>query len=423
MGQVIGIVFVAVLVVVIAYVLVQNKRTTEFSTLNDVIVKSNSQLAESSSYDMLVSFDKLSALADSEEARLLEIKDETLLAKIASVIPGTLQTIANTGAVKDYSEATRQLYQVIIPKDAVLDKSRELKNAFRATYRDKLGRINGHANLVVADNSAANKMAAMNVANTAMGVAAMVVGQYYMTQINDQLKGIAGGIEKLVDFQQNEFKSKVYALVAEVQRSSTFQIENVENNMLRSRELQHLKGLEHECAQLLGQVNLSLQDVSGNKGVKYDKYEKLIGEAECWYQYQQILLEIMNNISALTYALNLGAISRAQSYALYLPYVKQSETVLVKLGKWHKENVERLGISLDNNRRKRQGVERIFMGVLGLFNDDNNYKKMSQKTVAMILHQDEGSINSLAVQDDLFRDDVRLVAKDGKLYYLPAESN
>lgn len=139
------------------------------------------------------------------------------------------------------------------------------------------------------------------------------------------MEDISSGIEKIADFQQNEFKSKVYALVAEVQKSSTFQVETIENNELRNRELQHLKTLEHECAQLLGQVNLSLQDIAGNSGVDYDKYEKLIGEAELWLQYQQILLEVMYKISDLTYVLNLGAISRENSYALYLPYAKQSE--------------------------------------------------------------------------------------------------
>lgn len=108
------------------------------------------------------------------------------------------------------------------------------------------------------------------------------------------------------------------------------QVETVENNELRNRELTHLKALEHECAQLLGQVNLSLQEITGKKDLDYDEYEKLVAEAETWYQYQQILLEIMYKISDLSYALNLGAISRENSFALYLPYAKQSEGALKK---------------------------------------------------------------------------------------------
>lgn len=110
----------------------------------------------------------------------------------------------------------------------------------------------GHANLVPVDGIPGKGLATMNVANAAMGVASMVVGQYYMTQINDQLEGIFDGISKIADFQDNEYKSKVFALVAEVQKISTFQLETMENDELRNRELTHLKNLEHECAQLLG---------------------------------------------------------------------------------------------------------------------------------------------------------------------------
>lgn len=62
------------------------------------------------------------------------------------------------------------------------------------------------------------------------------------------------------------------------------------------------------------------------------------------------------------------------------------------------------------------------MGALGVFNDDLNYKKISDRTVSLITHQGEGKIIAAPAQDDLFQDDVRLVAKDGKLYYLPSET-
>jgi hypothetical protein len=94
---------------------------------------------------------------------------------------------------------------------------------------------------------------------------------------------------------------------------------------------------------------------------------------------------------------------------------------LEKLGDWHKGNAEKHKISLDDSRRRRQGVEGFFMRALGLFNDDLNYKKMSDRTVSLITHQGEGRVETVAARDDLFQEDVRLVAKEGKLYYLPAE--
>lgn len=128
----------------------------------------------------------------------------------------------------------------------------------------------------------------------------------------------------------------------------------------------------------------------------------------------------MYKISDLSYALNLGAISRENSYALYLPYARQSEGALEKLMDWHKRNGEKFQISMDESRRKRQGVEGFFMGALGVINDDFNYKKVSDRTVVLIEHQADGKVLTVpTANNDLFQEDVRLVAKDGKLYYLP----
>ena len=423
----IAIICIIAIVGIIAFVIIRIKgvNTIDEGGENSLSVKIKNALASSKRNELAITFDDLPALTEQEESQLVEVKDSQLLEKIDNVIPGTLLAVANTGAVHAYQEAVKsagQLYQAIIPKGAVLDKSRALKGAVRGSYRDVANSIKGNANWVAVDGKAANNLATVSVANAVMNVASMVVGQYYMSQINDQLADINAGIEKVADFQQTEFKSKVYALVAGVQKSSTFQVETIENDELRNRELLHLKSLEHECAQLLGQANLSLQDISGKKGLDYDAYEKKIGEAENWFKYQQILLEVMYKISDLSYALNLGAISRENSYALYLPYAKQSEGTLAKLNEWHDEHIKRLEINVEESRRKRQGVEGFFMGALGLFNDDFNYKKMSQSTIARIEHQAENASTIKGVEsEDLYQEDVRLIAKDGKLFYLPQQ--
>ena len=422
-----AIICILVIAGIAIFVLIRNRNAHIIDEIgeNALSIKRKNALESSMKHDLAITFDDLPALTEQEESQLVEVKDSQLLARIDNAIPGTLQAVANTGAVNAYQEAAKsagQLYQAIIPKGAVLDKSRAMEGAVRGSYRDVANSIKGNANWVAVDGKAANNLAAVGVANAAMNVASMVVGQYYMSQINDQLADINAGIEKVADFQQTEFKSKVYALVAEVQKSSTFQVETIENDELRNRELSHLKSLEHECAQLLGQANLSLQDISGKKGLDYDAYEKKIGEAENWFQYQHILLEVMYKISDLSYALNLGAISRENSYALYLPYAKQSEGTLAKLNEWHDEHVKRLEINVEESRRKRQGVEGFFMGALGLFNDDFNYKKMSQSTIARIEHQAENASTVKGIEDDdLYQEDVRLIAKDGKLFYLPQQ--
>ena len=156
-------------------------------------------------------FEDLPALTEQEEAKWVEVKDKELLAKIEQVVPGTLKTVADTLAVAAHKKAG-PVYRAIIPKGATLDTSKEMKDAVRATFRDKLGRIMGQANLV--EDKTGDHLAALSNVDALMNVASMVVGQYYMTQINDQLKGISEGIDKIADFQKNEYKSKAHTLVA-----------------------------------------------------------------------------------------------------------------------------------------------------------------------------------------------------------------
>ena len=141
-----------------------------------------------------------------------------------------------------------------------------MEGAVRGLYHGAKG-IQGHADFVAADGNMGSGLAAMNAANAAMGIASMVVGQYYMAQINDRIDSITNSMDRIAGFQDNEYKSKVYALVAEIQKISTFQIETMENEELRTRELAHLKNLEHECAHLLGQANLTLQDYAKKSGL------------------------------------------------------------------------------------------------------------------------------------------------------------
>ena len=423
-SYVIIIICILVIAAVAAFFIIRKKKNSIVGNekATELTLRNQQSIAESKQ-EMTVQFDDLPALTEKEERSLVEVKDKALLARIDNVVPGTLQAVGNTAAVKGFKDSVEsmgQLYQCIIPKGAVLDKSRAMEGAVRGSYREVANSIKGQANWVAVDNGAANKLAAMNVANAAMGVASMVVGQYYMTQINDQLEGISDGISKIADFQDNEYKSKVFALVAEVQKISTFQLETMENDELRNRELAHLKNLEHECAQLLGQANLAIQGFTKNRDIDYSKYEGMVSDVNTWYQYQQVLLEVMYKIADLTYALNLGAITRENSYAMYLPYAKQSDSALKELAAWHEENGLKLEIDLESSRRRRQGIEGFFMNIPALFDDDLHYKSISKSTVKMISKQSHENVpRTPESETDLFQEDVRLIAKDGKLYYLP----
>ena len=371
-----------------------------------------------------VCFNKINSVSAVEESKLVEIKDKQLLSRIDGVIPGTMQAVVNSATLINYSNsaaATGQLYQAIIPAGEKLAKSLDMEGAVRAYSQDSKGRIKHVANLVAADDTAGQKLAAANTANAIMGVASMVVGQYYMTQINKQLDKVSDQLKNIESFQENELKGKILALVASIQKSATFQYEVLQNNDVRNRELAHLKNLELECAELLGQVNMTLQGKTQAGKTKYGKYENDLYDIQTWLEYQQILLNLMGKIGDLTYALNLGAITKENAYAMCLPYAKQSNDVQFQLLQWHHNNLQQLGIKIFEGKRKRQGLSRLLMSVPAVFNEELKYKGIPEGTADLIRQQ--LNLTSEIVPEEkteLFQKDVQLIAKEGKLYYLPA---
>jgi len=66
------------------------------------------------------------------------------------------------------------------------------------------------------------------------------------------------------------------------------------------------------------------------------------------------------------------------------------------------------------------GISRI----PALFNDDLKYKGISRSTVNMISQQSHGGMwVKLDNSADFFHKDIDLIAKEGKLYYLPPDDN
>ena len=295
-----------------------------------------------------------------------------------------------------------------------------MEGAVRGFYRGA-DEIQGHANLVAVQAQKGTAVVA-NTAATAMGVASMVVGQYYMKQINAELGEISDGISKISDFQDNEFRSRVFSLVAHVKKIADFQVEILENDELRLSKIAQLDSLEEECTQLLGQVNLTLAGYSKKNDLDYAAYEKKLKEAQNWYTYQKALLDVLYKISDLRYTLHMGAVSREQCVALLPTYTKQVEDTQALLTGWHQTSVKRLGIDTDEIRRKRTGFDGVIHFLPGLFNDELNFRAIDEKTVDMITAQASAkSIEYPQDNSELYAEDVQLISKDGKIFYLPID--
>ncbi len=418
----IGICIIAIIAVSVVLYL-KNKYKEKISKRQLNLVKnspSQSELLKTNfPNELIIQMEILPVDTIEDESRLVEITNSKVLARLNNLVPGLIQ-VGN--AVNNVAQATKAsgevLYRAIIPVEAKLTDSKAMEGAVRGIYHGAK-RIKGHANLVAVEAQKGTSIAANTVAAT-MGVASMVVGQYYMTQINAELSVISDGISQIQNFQDNEYRSRVFSLVAHVKKIADFQIEILENEELRLSKISQLDSLEEECTQLLGQANLTLVGFTKKNSLDYEEYENALVNAQNWFMHQKYLLDVLYKISDLIYTLHLGAVSREQCIALLPIYTKQVSDTQDRLTAWHSCAVERLGIEIEENRRKRAGFDRAIHYIPGLFNDNLNFRGMEKRTANMITEQKNGHENVHQMNtSELYSEDVQLISRDGKLYYLP----
>lgn len=371
--------------------------------------------AESNLQELVIQLEMLPVEDIPDENKLVEITDSKVLAHVDNLIPGLFQVAENVKqAIQTNGEV---LYKAIIPAGEKLASSKDMEGAVRGFYPGANGGIGGHANLVPAKSQ---KVTAANTAAAVMGVASLIVGQYYMTQINAELGEISDEISKIIDFLDNEYRSRVFSLVAHVKEIADFQVEIVENNELRLSKISQLARLQEECAQLLGQANLALTGYTKKNDLDYATYEKELPEVQKWYMYQKALLDVLSTISELRYTLQMGAESRESCTDVLSTYTNQVSETRNLLTGWHETTVDRLGIDTSEVRRKRVGFDGVVHFLPSLFNDNQKFRPIKERTARMIETQSAGVAHKYDTSD-LYAKDVQLISKGDKLYYLPPE--
>ncbi len=361
--------------------------------------------------ELIIQVDMLPADMVYEKGTLTEISDRKVLAHINNLVPGLLQT---GNATNNVINALKPVYQVIIPSGAKLAKSKAMEGAYRGIYHNATG-IEGHANLVPIKKAS---FIATNTTSAVMSVGAMIVGQYYMTQIHNQISSINDNLTEISDFQNNEYRSKVLALITQAKSISIFQTEILENNELRDQKIGQLYILEQQCIELLGQASETIKGVSKKDNLNYKDYQKELQKIQSWFIYQRILLETLNNLCNLKYTLHLGSVSKKQCTALLQSYKKQVENAQVCLTKWHDDSKKRLNINIEKTRKKRDGIDGFVHWLPGLIKEEYNFQSLNKDIILMIENQSSGHGDMQEIdKSELYDKDVKIIAKDGKIYY------
>jgi hypothetical protein len=80
-----------------------------------------------------------------------------------------------------------------------------------------------------------------------------------------------------------------------------------------------------------------------------------------------------------------------------------------------------LKIDIGESRRKHTGVLGWLEKPISWINDDWNYEKVGTQTVRMIKGQTDEIGEITYTSDNLFEENVEIIARNGKYYYLPSK--
>lgn len=384
-----------------------NNGNFEFSNLNE--------------NQVIISIKELPTSADLKNMQLSLIKDNGVIARISETFPSISNTIAKN--VTNSELNNRQIFEAIIPMGAELVKSKGMDSAFRGFIRGS--KISGHANLqkVTSQNLSKASTAANGVANV-MNVGSLIVGQYYMNEINSKLENISKDVNKISDFQDREFKGRILALISGVRKISNFSTEILENDELRKIKLQTLDSFETECEKLLQNVNLAIDSLIKSKSkIDFSDYKKTVNVIWIQKQYQQTLLAILSEICQLNYCLYKGNTSMAYCISTYKKSHDQSLQLMTTLAQWHHLQLSSLKIDVQNERVRKKGFNLLISEIPATFDENWRFNKIEQDLKAKIESQIELSIEVNISETDVYEKDVKIIIKDGDLYFVNEDIN
>ena len=373
--------------------------------------------------EITIPLEILPATTQFDEKSMFEITDSTVVARISELIRFTSQTGTRMLENNILNSLTgTELIKIDIPFSR-LSKSKDVLGAARGYVHEGKG-IAAHANLTKVDMTKITKAntIANGVANV-MNVGSLVVGQYYMSEISSSLETMTKSIDRIGDFQDREFKSRILSVLTLVGEISQFSSEIMENDEQRNLKLAALDNLKATATELLGQVNITISDITHKtQKLSFKEYQLKVDDFKILVEYQNALFTILEEISKLTYLLGKGSISTERSYSTFNKYREQSVQTRNLLGQWHDSQSNTLRIDLEKERITKVGLKAVVSAIPSLIDDRFKYNELSQSLVNEISTQIRNIPERPGEPKQIYNDDVEIIIRDGKYYYLNESS-
>lgn len=405
-------VFLALIALIAVAIMVVRMKKNVGTEMPPIVfrVPENEIEAPDANLDDFLQFQSLE-LATIPDHQLVEVKDSGLVARLDATIMPAVQM-----AGKVLGPDLKNAFIAHIPKGTELAKSKFAPGMFRAIVRDGK-KIVGQANL---EKITVNQAAAVaNVAANVMNVAALVVGQQFMAEISSKLDGIQGSLDGIGDRLDAALMGTIQAELAQISKISQFRVEIMESPEERNRQLISLEDHEKTISTALGQVNFLIAQEAkrferrkGSKGVK--AYQETVHRLNTLTKQQQMLLALLQEVGDLAYALGMGEKSIEATTKVFNIYLERSQRVRTNLAEWHSAQLSYLEIDLENDRAKKA----LFEGIPGLLNEKWRFVRTEEGLEQEIETQKQLSVEVSPAKRKSFDDDVKVVRKDGKYFYV-----
>ena len=252
--------------------------------------------------------------------------------------------------------------------------------------------------------------------NAGFNAASMVVGQYYMNEINDKLENIQHDIDGIANFLDTQYQGKLVYIISKIQEVLENKNEIIGNEFSRDKRYDEISRIEENCAELLTQANASIIKYLKEE-LDYKNYEKNVKDIQMWSVRQQILMRLLAEIGDLRYVLANGNETSKSAHSQYNKYLIHTNKVNEQLDSWHEVYCEKFGISKTEHRRKANFFE-IRKNTIGRINEEWAYNKLDESIETMIDSQMNVK-ELLPYSNDKQDENIQILKHNGEYYNLP----
>lgn len=363
--------------------------------------------------------EKIEGNLNAEEAGLYEITDKIIIARISEMIPDSQsyldQSETQPGA------ALGEVFQAIIPLELDLVTAKEIADGAKGMPVSP-AILNKYA-LLFKNNvqNIRNPAAYFKAVGNIYSLALFIADFYLMDRSNAELELMEKDVQKISDFQDREFKSRIMSAHSDVKEMSEFTSEIIGNEEARNLKLHKLEELKYDVTQLLDQVNVTITDTVGQEEAEFQSYVESIESETILIQHQDILTSLLEEISNLMFVLSKGNLSRELSFSAYNNYIAKSNEARAKLSRWHNDQIDQFGIDLVNKKFSKQGIEAFFSAIPGVFNKDWKKKELDDAFVQKIIDQTREPAYVAGKPRVLPSTHVTIIIMNGKYYLLPSQ--